>query len=140
MRYAVRRALVLITVVLVVAGLVPGCSGTPGESGTVGTAGPDGSPAIGVGVTSPFITVEVENRAGQALIEIKVTLKAGALLYTASLPRIETGEKRVINLNEFKGTRDGAVMNLNFVTPREIILTASDVDGKEYDMTAPWNP
>ena len=140
MRYAVRRALVLTTIVFVGGGIVPGCSGTSGESGVVGTPGPDGSPAIGVGVTSPFITVEVENRAGQALIEMKVTLKAGALLYTASVPRIEPSEKRVLNLNEFKGTRDGAVMNLNFVTPREIIVTASDVNGKNYEVTAPWKP
>ena len=83
-------ALVLTTIVFVGGGIVPGCSGTSGESGVVGPRGRMDAPRSASGVTSPFITVEVENRAGQALIEMKVTLKAVALLYTASVLRIET--------------------------------------------------
>ena len=40
--------------------------------------------------------------------------------------------------NEFRGSRDSAVFNPNVVSPSEIVITASDLDGKKYEVKAPW--
>ena len=139
MAYTVRRALVLFPVVLVLDCIALGCSGSSSEGGgAVSTSGQIEPSAIAVQITSPFLTVEVENRAGRPLIDMRVSLKAGALMYAATVPRLETSEKRVLSPSEFRGTRDGAVFNPSVVRPREILIVASDLDGKKYEVTVPW--
>lgn len=139
MAYTVRRALVLFPVVVVLGCIAPGCSGASSEGGgAVGTSGPVETAAIAVQITSPFLTVEVENRTGRPLVDMRVTLKAGVLMYVAAVPRLETSEKRVLSPSEFRGSRDGAVFNPSVVRPREILVAASDLDGKMYEVTVPW--
>ena len=130
MSYPIRRAFVLTTVVLVLGCIVSACSGTSGQAE---------SAAIGVKVvTSPFVTVEVENRAGRPLLEMDVTLKTGSLLYAFRIPRLETNGKRAVLLSDFRGTRDGGVINPNLVRLTEVVVTARDLDGKKYEVSAPW--
>ena len=141
MAYTVRRALILCPVVVVLGCIAPGCSGASSEGGgTAGTSGQAETAAIAVEVTSPFLTVVVENRAGRPLVDVRVTLKAGRLMYAAAVPRLETSEKRVLSPGEFRGSGDGAAFNPNVVRPREILIAASDLDGKKYEVTAPWKP
>jgi hypothetical protein len=138
MAHTVRRALVLFAVVVVLGCIPPGCSGASSEGGAVGSSGQVETAAIAVQITSPFLTVEVENRTGRPLVDMRVTLKAGVLMYAAAVPRLETSEKRVLSPSEFRGSRDGAVFNPSVVRPKEILIAASDLDGKKYEVTAPW--
>ena len=138
MAYTIRRALFLFPVVLVLGCITPGCLGAPSEeSGAISTSGQAEPAAIAVQVTSPFLTVEVENCTGRPLVDMNVTLNAGRLTYSAVVPRMETSAKRVLMPNEFRGSRDSAVFNPNVVSPKEILITASDL-GKKYQVTAPW--
>jgi hypothetical protein len=91
-----------------------------------------------VRITSPFITVEVENHTGAALVKMDLAIKAGDLQYIASVPRLEANDKRVMQFNEFRGSRDGATMNPNLVRPKAVVVTASDVAGKKFEVTVPW--
>ena len=132
MAYTVRRAIVLFSVVLVLGCITPGCLGVPSEGGgAVSTSGQAEPAAIAVQVTSPFLTVEVENRPGLPLVDMNVTLNAGRLTYSAVVPRMETSAKRVLMPKEFRGSRDSAVFNPNVVSPKEILITASDLEGKK---------
>ena len=57
----------------------------------------------------------------------------------AKVSRLATGGKRVLSLGEFATPR-GARVNLNVVRPREVVVTASDIDGKKYEASLPWKP
>jgi len=139
MAYTVRRPLVVFPVVLVIGCIATGCSGALSEGGgAVSTTGQVEPADIAVQVTSPFLTVEVENRTGRPLVNMGVTLKAGSLMFAAAVPRMETSAKRILMPNEFRGSRDSAVFNPNVVRPTEILISASDLDGKKYEVTAPW--
>ena len=126
MSHPVRRALVPITVVLVLGWIVSGCSGKSSE---------DSGATIGVQILSGLITLE--NRAGHPLLDMNVAIKAGPLVYTAMIRRMEAGDKRDLSLSDFVG-RDAGRINLNLVRPQEVVVTASDLDGKKYEVTRPW--
>ncbi len=132
MSYGIRRSLVAITVVLVVGWLVSGCSGAPSDSGSaVGTSGQ----AIGVQITSGFITIE--NRTEHPLVDARIAIRAGSLFYTSQLPRLAPGDKRDLSLGDFRAP-DASPINVNLRRPNEIVVTASDVDGKKYEVKVPW--
>lgn len=133
----VRRAVAPMTVVLVLLWIVSGCSRTASEeAGPVGTSG-QASSAIGVQITPPFITVE--NRAEHPLVDMSVTIMPvrRSAPYTVKIPRMETGDKRGLSLGDFKEP-NGAPINLNLVSPKEVVVTASDFDGKKYEVRQPW--
>jgi len=125
MSYAVRRALVFIAVVLVPSWIVPGCSGATSEESAV----------IGIQITPGFITVE--NRAGRPLVNMGVTIRVPPVQYIANVGRMEAGDMRVLSLGDFK-SRDAGRVNPNLRRPREVVVTASDPDGKKYEATVPW--
>ena len=56
--------------------------------------------------------------------------------YTVKVPRMETGSKRTFSIGEF--TEHGARINFNLVRPKEVVVTASDFDGKKYEVRMPW--
>ena len=128
MSYRIRRALVPIAVVLVVGWIVSGCSGAS-------SSGQAGSAAIGVQITSGFITVE--NRTERPLVGANITIRAGTLQYTAQLPQLAPGDKRDLSLGNFRAP-DASPINVNLRRPTEILVTASDVDGKKYELRMPW--
>ena len=134
MSYATRRALVVAPVVLAFSFVVAGCSDSSSVNGAVGTSGE--AQAIDMQVNLPWVTVE--NRAPQALVDMDITIRAGSLLYTAKVPRMEANEMRTLQINAFRGP-DGSPINPALRRPRAIIATATDIEGKTYEVTKPWD-
>ena len=134
MAYTVRRALVPVVVVL--SCFAAGCSDAL-SGGAIATSGQSDSAPIVVQLTSPLLTVVVENRAGRPLVDVGVTIKAGTLAYTTSVPRMEPNDKRVINPNEFRA-QGGGMFNPSVVRAKEIVVAARDLEGKTYEVTTPW--
>ena len=134
---APRRTLVLIAGVLVLGWIVSSCSSGSSEDAALGTAGR--APAF-VDVQMSTFDVTVENRAGEPVIDMLVSIKpvGGFTLYTTRVPRLGSGEKRVLSVNEFT-SRDGTPFSLRVVRPKEITVTAVDLSGgKKFAMTTPW--
>lgn len=136
MNDAFRRALVPITLAFVLASTVSACSGAS-KGAAVGTSGVD-SAAIGLDMTPGGFLITVENKSGHPLTDMEIAIKpaTGSAPYTARVQRLETGSKRDFSLGEF--TEHGARINLNIVRPKEIVVTASDFDGKKYEVSLPW--
>ena len=105
------------------------------ETGAVGSSGT--APAAIAVVTAPsFLTVE--NRAGLPLVDLDVTVKAAnGLSFSKSITRLETSARRDLSLGELRG-RDGTTFNARFHKPKEVVVTATDLVGKKYDVTSPW--
>lgn len=140
MSYASRRALVPITLVFVFASIVSGCSRTSKDAGAVGTSGQLGAAAIGLDMSPGGFLITVENKSGHPLTNMEVAINPAARSapYVAQVARLETGSKRDFSLGEFR--EHGARMNLNVVRPKEIVVTANDLDGKKYEVRMPWKP
>jgi hypothetical protein len=131
-----RRA-VFTLVALAVGWLAMGCADarTGQGQGAVGTAGQLPA-AIAVETSSLFVTVE--NRANAPLLDVTVALKpASGTLFSTSISRLEGSEKRDLSLSEFRSS-DGTSFNLRLMRPRQVVVTASDLVGKKYEMTASW--
>ena len=132
-----RRPLVT-TVALAAAVLALACSETitrQTETGAVGSSGT--SPvAIAVVTSSSFLTVE--NRAGLPLLDVDVTVKAAnGLSFSKSISRLEASARRDMSLSELRAN-DGTTFNTRFQKPKEVVVTATDLVGKKYDVAVPW--
>ncbi len=132
-----RRPLVAL-VVLAAGAFAIACSDAitrQSETGAVGSSG-TAPAAIGVVTSSSFLTVE--NRAGLPLLDVAISLKAAnGLSFTKSISRLETAAKRDLSLAELR-SNDGTTFNARFHKPKEVVVTATDVVGKKYDVTVPW--
>jgi len=144
MSYVRRRALVPITLVFALASFVSACSPGSQQAGVSGTSGQADS-AIGLDMTSGGGTITVENRSGHQLVKVDVAINVNQSAppalrgpYIAKVSRLETGGNRVFSLGEFAA--HGARINLNVVRPKEVVVTASDFDGKKYEASLPWKP
>ena len=73
----------------------------------------------------------------QPLVDINVALKSGILLFSDSISRLEPKEKRQLRHGDF-ASRDGTPFSLRIARPREVILTAKDLSGKQMEATVPW--
>ena len=124
-------------VVLAVGSLALACSDALTRQADVGAVGSSGtSPAaIVVATSSSFLTVE--NRAGLPLVDIEVSLKANGLSFSKSISRLESSAKRDMSLGEFR-SNDGTAFSPRFHTAKEVVITATDLVGKKYDVTVPW--
>lgn len=116
--------------------VVPGCSGTARtESDGVGTSGPSSS---FVSVRNTSLDVTVENQAGMPLVDVVIAIKpVGRIPFTRRVTRMENGQRLSLVLSEFRGN-DGTSYSLQLARPRDITVTASDVVGKKFEMTTPW--
>jgi hypothetical protein len=135
MSYAAWRALVVAPVVLALGVVVVGCSDSA-VSGAVGTAGEAGAEVIEMQVSPPFVMVE--NRASHPLVNMDLTIRVGSLLYIAKVPRIEANQTEAVQINAFRGP-DGAPLNPGMRRPRSIVATASDPEGRKFEVTRPWD-
>jgi hypothetical protein len=129
----------LVTLVVLAAGaFAMACSDAitrQAETGAIGSSG-TAPAAIGIVTTSSFITVE--NRAGLPLLDVAVTVKAAnGLSFSKSISRLEASAKRDMSLGELR-SNDGTTFSMRFHKPREVVITATDVVGKKYDVTTPW--
>ena len=136
---ALTRPFVIAAAVVVVAGMgfvyVRSGSSTP-PADVVGTSGE--AAAVAVSMSSMFVTVE--NRAGMAIRDVKVTIVPvgrATVFAAAMVPRIDTNSKRVMSLGEFRG-RDGTPLNMRIHRPQSVSISAERVDGKAVQVEVPW--
>jgi hypothetical protein len=132
----IRRALVPITCVLVFGWLVSACSSSASNGGAVGTSG-QGSPLIGVQTSSGFVTLE--NNTGKPIVNATVSVRVGSqqYAYAPGIPRLSPGEKRNLSIGDFRA-RDGSRVYVNVRRPNEVLVAATDADGKTYEGSVPW--
>jgi hypothetical protein len=92
---------------------------------------------FGVEVSALYITVE--NRTGTALVDGRVEIvPAGrAVVFTASWPRLEIGDKRDFMLSVFRGT-DGTPFRRGVIRARRVKVSAKDLAGKLYEREVPF--
>lgn len=135
---AIRRALFSRPVVLLAAILATACSGSSAEDGAVGTGGTVDSP-VGVNVLAGGAFITIENRADHVLLDVVVTAKpmGGRTPYATTIKRLEAGSKRELSLGDLREPQ-GAPINPNLVKVKELVVTATDRDGKKYEVRRPW--
>lgn len=122
-----RFALVVVGVFAAV--VFTGCAGG-------GIAAPVDSPvAIEI---SPF-SLTIRNVGGLPLSDVTIGIKPGGVRpeYQTTLRRLGSGQNQDIPYAEFRGV-DRNSLNLQAVTPRFVHITATDLDGKMYDVQLPW--
>jgi hypothetical protein len=138
MPVTLRRRPLVTLVALTIGFLAVGCSDAitrQGETGAVGSTG-TAPAAIAVSFQSSFITIE--NHAGLPLLDVVVTVKAtNGLSFSKPIGRLEDIARRDMSLSEMR-SGDGTTFNTMFHKPREVVVTATDLVGKKYDVTVPW--
>jgi hypothetical protein len=90
-----------------------------------------------IGIETSQLGVTLENHTGTPLVDLTVAILTPALTFTKDLTRMENAERRQLSLNDFS-TRDGTTLNLRFVTPRSVRVTATDIVDKKYDVQTRW--
>lgn len=127
----------LVTLVALGIGVLPtACSDALTRQGETGAVGSSGASAIGVQTSASYVTIE--NRAGLPLLDVTVTVKStSGVSFTKSLSRLESSAKRDLSLAEFRGN-DGTTYSPQFHKAREVLVTATDLVGKKYDVAVPW--
>jgi Flp pilus assembly protein CpaB len=92
---------------------------------------------ITVETSQLFITVK--NQSGQPLSNVHVSIVpvGAATVFTATISRMESGEKRDLSLAEFHG-RDGTPFNLRVVRPKTVKVSGTNVDEKTVEVEVPW--
>ncbi len=130
-----RRAVVPLAAVLV-GTILTGCSA--GSSGSAGAVGAGSAPAF-VGVQTSNLFVTLENLAAQPLLDVRVTIQPYGTMpgFTQSITRLESSEKRDISLGAFR-SNDGTPFNQRFARPREVLVTAVDLNGKKFETAVAW--
>jgi hypothetical protein len=133
MTWVSRRALAPLVGAIALGSVLSACSDSSVD-GAVATAGQ--SEFITIDTKSPpFVTVE--NRSGQPLLDVNVTLKSGILTFSDSISRLETNEKRQMRHNDF-ASRDGTTFSLRLTTPRDVLVSAKGMDGKAFETSTRW--
>ena len=130
-----RRVLVPAVGAVVLGSILSACSSSGGPKGAVGTSGAITS-FVTVDVSSPPI-ITVQNRTAQPLIDVSLAIKSGMLTFTDRISRLEANERRPIRQGDFT-SRDGTSFSLRVARPKTIAVTAKDLDGKQFDVTLPW--
>jgi hypothetical protein len=130
----------LIIVVVVAGGVATACSDVltrQGETGAVASSG-TAPAAVGIEMSPSYLTIE--NRAGLPLVDVTIAIKSmSGLSFTKSIPRLETGAKRDLALSELRGN-DGTTFSTQFQRPKQVLLKATDLVGKKYEIEVPWKP
>ncbi len=122
-----RRALCVVGVLA--ATVIAGCAGG-------GTATPVDSP---VAIESSQFALTVRNVGGLPLTNVRIGIKPGGArpAYQTELRRLANQQEVSIPFTEFRGI-DGNPFNLQIARPRTVNITATDMNGKEYDVQLPW--
>ena len=102
---------------------------------TVATSGAINS-FVTVDVSAPPV-ITVQNRTAEPLIDVSIAIKSGMLTFTDRVSRLEANERRPIRQGDFT-SRDGTSFNLRVARPKTIAVTAKNLDGKQFEVTLPW--
>jgi len=90
-----------------------------------------------IGIETSQLAVALQNRAGAPLVDLTVSVVTPGLTFTKTITRMENAERRELSLNDFS-SRDGTTLNLRFVRPTAVKVTATDVANKKYDIQTRW--
>lgn len=133
--FRVRASTLRVALTLLALCTAGACAGNPEGAAAAGTAGSDARFVIEVSQT--YITIE--NRTGAPLAGGQMELIPRGVLppFRSTLPRLENGAKRDIQLNTFRAA-DGTTFNRNLARARTVKVTAKDQSGKEYTFETPF--
>jgi hypothetical protein len=136
MTLSLRRSL-LATAGLIAASWLSACSDA--AISDAGASGSSGEEPAAIGLETSNLFVEVSNNAGKPLVNIRLAIQpvGNAPPFTATVRRMENGEKREISLGDFRGN-DGTNFSPRMFRARQMTVTATDVVGKKYERTVPW--
>jgi hypothetical protein len=139
MTWVIRRVsihppqLVALLATVALGSILTACSSS--ASGAVGTSG-ETEAFVLVNTSSPPV-ITVQNRSAQPLVDVNLTIKSGMLAFTDRISRLEANETRTIRHNDF-ASRDGTSFNLRVARPREVVVSAKNLEGKAFETSQPW--
>jgi hypothetical protein len=92
-----------------------------------------------IGIEASQLSILIENKVGMPLLDVDVAIVpvGGATQFNKRVGRMENAEKRDLRPGDFYG-RDGTTFSLRVVRPKSVRVTAKDLNGKEYNVEAPW--
>ena len=134
MTWVFRRVVVPLVAAVALGSILTACSNSS-ASGAVGTSGQTDAFVI-VDTSSPPV-ITIENRTAEPLIDVSLSIKGGILTFSDRISRLEANEKRPIRYGDFT-SRDGTSFNLRVARPREVAVSARNLEGKTFDATLPW--
>ena len=134
MTWVSRRVFVPLVGAVALGSILTACSGS-GASGAIGTSGQTDAFVL-VDTSSPPI-ITIENRTAQPLVDVTLSIKSGMVVFTDRVSRLEANEKRPIRHGDFT-SRDGTSFNLRVARPKEVAVSAKNLEGKSFDATLPW--
>jgi hypothetical protein len=95
----------------------------------------DGTAAVVVSRTDSGINLE--NRAGRPLLNIRVAIETPGGVFLHTLPTLDAGLSKEVRFAEFR-TEDGTLFEPGSATPTQVKTTARDTLANNYDVTTPW--
>ena len=135
MTWVSRRVLASLVGAVAFGSILSACSSTI-SSNSVGTTGETADAFVIVDTSAPPI-ITVENRTGQPLVDVTLSIKSGMLTFSDRVSRLEANEKRPIRHGDFT-SRDGTSFNLRVARPRDVAVSAKNLEGKTFEATVPW--
>jgi hypothetical protein len=136
MTLALRRFLVVLTVLLAGFAVTACSSSTAGTPGATGTSGSSGTAFMDVQLKGTSILIA--NKAGQQLKDVYLSIRPGrgSSVYQMRLTRMESTERREIPLADFK-TPGGLPWRSG--KPAQFAANAQDFVGAKREMTLALN-
>ena len=137
MTVSLRRFVTGAAALVAATSLLSACSNaTTSEAGALGTGGVDPS-TIALETSNSFLTVT--NNAGLPLEDVRLAIQpvGTAPPFTATVRRMENGEKRDISVGQFR-SNDGTTFNPRVFKARQVTVTATDIVGKKHEITKAW--
>jgi hypothetical protein len=103
-------------------------------------SGPVDDPNAPLGVTVSQTYLTIANRSGSAFADGQIELVPAGVLapYRLSMPRIESGATRDVQLDQFSGA-GGARFRRGIARMKTVRITATDMTGKTHKQEVPFN-
>lgn len=116
--------------------LVASCT-SPAVSKAVGTGADGATPIV---IRTSESAVAVDNHAGRALLNVRITITApdAPKPFVLVVPTIDIGGTSEQPLTGFRSD-DGTMLDPSAVHPAQVAITARDTLAKSYEVTVPWN-
>ena len=137
MTLSLRRSVTATAGLITATWLLSACThtGTP-EADALGTSGLEPA-AIALDTSNQFVTIT--NNAGKPLEDVRIAIQPVGVAppFTATVRRMENGEKRELSPGEFR-SNDGTTFSPRIHRARQVTVTATDIVGKKHELTKPW--
>jgi hypothetical protein len=103
-------------------------------------SGPVDDPNAPLGVTVSQTYLTIANRSGSAFADGQIELVPAGVLapYRLTMPRIESGATRDVQLDQFSGA-GGARFRRGIARMKTVRITATDMTGKTHKQEVPFN-